>query len=208
MLDDIYEIKTIYSKVERKDMDNELNNDAFIQKIKDEIGGSQEERYKELINDGINEELAKKISSDKQLYNLYEKIKFYEPSLKQLGANVLANEISYLIKKYSVKSLPDDVSGLVEILQNYKIIPDHETAVGYLKKWTEGEKVKVSLKTASKDEIHDSILKTIAENNDKIKNLEYSKKFEFLMGTLIKKFGKENKKVLVEELTKALSEAQ
>ena len=35
MLDDIYEIKTIYSKVERKDMDNELNNDAFIQKIKD-----------------------------------------------------------------------------------------------------------------------------------------------------------------------------
>ncbi|SHF27154.1 CRISPR-associated protein, TIGR03984 family [Thermoanaerobacter uzonensis DSM 18761] len=35
MLNDIYEIKTIYSKVEQKDMDNELNNDAFIQKIKD-----------------------------------------------------------------------------------------------------------------------------------------------------------------------------
>lgn len=35
MLDDIYEIGTIRSKVEAKDMDNELNNDAFIQKIKE-----------------------------------------------------------------------------------------------------------------------------------------------------------------------------
>jgi CRISPR-associated protein (TIGR03984 family) len=35
MLNNIYEIKTIYSKVEQKDLDNELNNDAFIQKIKD-----------------------------------------------------------------------------------------------------------------------------------------------------------------------------
>jgi len=35
MLDDIYKIGTIRSKVETKDMDNELNNDVFIQKIKE-----------------------------------------------------------------------------------------------------------------------------------------------------------------------------
>ena len=35
MLDDIYKIGIIRSKVETKDMDNELNNDVFIQKIKE-----------------------------------------------------------------------------------------------------------------------------------------------------------------------------
>ncbi len=33
MLDDIYKIRTIRSKVELKDMENELNNDSFVQKI-------------------------------------------------------------------------------------------------------------------------------------------------------------------------------
>ncbi|KAA5805720.1 type III-D CRISPR-associated protein Csx19 [Thermoanaerobacterium thermosaccharolyticum] len=35
MLDDIYKIGTIRSKVEAKDMDNELNNDGFIQKVEE-----------------------------------------------------------------------------------------------------------------------------------------------------------------------------
>lgn len=35
MLDDIYEIVEIRSKIEAKDMDSKLNNDAFIQKIKE-----------------------------------------------------------------------------------------------------------------------------------------------------------------------------
>ena len=48
-------------------------------------------------------------------------------------------------------------------------------------------------------------MQIISENYEKIRNLEYNKKFEFLMGILIKKFGKENKKVLVEELTKVLN---
>jgi len=182
--------------------------ESLVQKVKDEIGGSQEDRYRELINDGINEELAKKISSDKDLFNIYEKIKFYEPSLKQLAANVLANEISYLKKRYSIKTLPEDVSGLAEILQNYRVIPDHESVVAYLKKWMEGEKVKVSLKTVSAENLHDDIMQIISENYEKIKNLEYNKKFEFLMGILIKKFGKDNKKILVEELTKVLNKTK
>lgn len=200
------EFEEEYRYMPEPDLPPIIITDTLIQKVKDEIGGSQEERYKELINDGVNEELAKKISSDKQLYNLYEKIKFYEPSLKQLGASVLANEVSYLIKRHSVKNLPSDISGLVEILQNYKKIPDHETAVNYIKKWIDGEKIIIALKTASSEEIHEHVLKIVSENYDKIKNLENSKKFEFLMGILIKEFGKENKKVLVEELTKVLSE--
>ncbi len=200
------EFEEEYRYMPEPDLPPVIITEALMQKVKDEIGGSQEERYNEIVNDGINEELAKKISSDKQLYSVYEKVKFYEPTLKQLAANVLANEISYLMKRYSVKSLPDDVSGLVEILQNYKSIPDHDTAVDYLKKWIEGEKVKVSLQVTSVNEIHDDVVKAVAENYDKIKNLEYTKKFEFLMGILIRKFGKENKKVLVEELTKVLSE--
>ncbi|QSZ28050.1 TIGR03984 family CRISPR-associated protein [Aceticella autotrophica] len=35
MLNNIYEIGTIHSKLESKDMDNKLNNDTFIQKIKE-----------------------------------------------------------------------------------------------------------------------------------------------------------------------------
>jgi len=88
------------------------------------------------------------------------------------------------------------------------VIPDHESVVAYLKKWMEGEKVKVSLKTVSAENLHDDIMQIISENYEKIKNLEYNKKFEFLMGILIKKFGKENKKILVEELTKVLNKTK
>lgn len=180
--------------------------EALIEKVKSEIGGSQEERYKELISDGINEEVAKKISSEKQLYDLYLKVKSAEPTLIKVGSNVLANEVSFILKRDGIQQLPVDISGLLEILKHYYELPDHSVIAEYVRKWIKGEKVEIIQAQTNPEAIKEEIYKMLSENYEKIKNLDYNKKFEFLMGLLIRRFGKENKKVLVKELTEVLSE--
>ncbi|MGC9208417.1 MAG: Asp-tRNA(Asn)/Glu-tRNA(Gln) amidotransferase subunit GatB [Nitrososphaeria archaeon] len=200
------EFEEEYRYMPEPDLPPIVISESLIERIKDEIKGSYEQRYESLLKDGINEELARKISSNRELYRIYELVRSKDSTLKAVAASVLANELSYLMKRDSIERLPDDVSGLVKILTNYDSLPDHSTVVEYLRKWISGEEVVIRTSAPEAEDLRRQIEEIVRENYGRIKDLEYNKKFEYLMGILIRKYGKDKKKALVSALAEILSE--
>ncbi len=199
------ELEEEYRYMPEPDLPPLVISDELISKARSEIAGSFNERLSALIGDGINESVARRIATDIRLYRAYMELKGAASGHLPELANLLANEVSYVIKREGLESLPANLSPLAELAKNYQAIQDKRAAVEYIQSWLKGRplpKVVGPRPGIDADAAVDEVLKTYF---DKVKGLDERRRVDFLMGVLISKYGAENKKELARALLKKLN---